>query len=362
LDKNYADTLTLKSSELKKLFPLDDVLFRPVIGLDYAREASRNKAKFAVFNKNNELTFGFYQADGTPIELEECPLHAEGINSLLPGLREIFNKYQIKAYDLKTKTGELKYVLLSKSGDKNSGEFLLRFVLRSKESLDRLKKATLDILAMSQNIKVITANIQPIHQAIMEGEEEIILTNEQVIIHQFDEFKLALGARSFFQVTPKIAQRLYSSVADSIHSDGPNSLIDLYCGVGAFSFYASRHCPDITGVEISKEAIVCAQKSVQLNASKIDFYAMDVEEYLAKNPKKFDAVLVNPPRRGLNTNIINMIATIDPQFIYYSSCNANTLARDYSEFESKYKIKSLQIFDMFPYTSHFETLMCLVRR
>ena len=362
LDKSYADTLLLKEDELKKLFPHNDILLKPTVGLIHGATGSRSKAKFAVFTQQNELTFGFFHSDGTPRELELCPLHADGINSLLPGLREILNKYKIIPYDLKTKTGELKYFLLSKSAGKDTSEFLLRFVLRSKESLDRLKKATVDMMAMSSEIKVITANIQPIHQAIIEGDEEIVLTNDLVIIHQFDEFKLALGARSFFQVTPEIAQRLYGAVADSVSLDAPASLIDLYCGVGAFSFYASRYCPDITGVEISKEAIDCAKKSVLINKSPIDFIAMDVEEYLRKFPKKFEAVLVNPPRRGLNSTIIKMIEGIAPQFIYYSSCNALTMARDYSELSVHYNIVSLQIFDMFPYTSHYETLMCLVRK
>lgn len=361
MDKSYAETLLLKEGELKKFFPQNDILFKPTVGLDHAA-GSRSKAKFSVFTQDNELTFGFYHSDGTPRELEVCPLHAEGINSLLPGLREILKKYQIIPYDLKTKTGELKYLLLSKSGEKDSVEFLLRFVLRSKESLDRLKKATVDIKALSSKVKVITANIQPIHQAIIEGDEEIILTSDLAITHQFDEFRLALGARSFFQVTPVIAQRLYSAVADSISIDSPNSLIDLYCGVGAFSFYASRHCLDITGVEISKEAIECAKSSVLLNKSNINFIAMDVEEYLKKFPKKFGAVLVNPPRRGLNSSIIKMIEGIAPQFIYYSSCNAETMARDFSELQANYQIQSLQIFDMFPYTAHYETLMCLTKK
>jgi 23S rRNA (uracil747-C5)-methyltransferase len=362
LDKSYEETLLLKESELRELFPEQNILFKPSVGVDPSASESRSKAKFAVFNIEGEMTFGFYQSDGSTRELEFCPLHAEGINLLLPGLRAILKKYQITAYDLKSKTGELKYLLLSKSGESNSAEFLLRFVLRSKESLDRLKKAVVDMQAMSPKIKVITANIQPIHQAIIEGDEEIILTSKQAIVHQFDEFKLALGARSFFQVTPQIARSLYTAVAEVIAIDKPRSLIDLYCGVGAFSFYASRNCLDITGVEISKEAILCAQSSNQLNLTKIDFVAMDVEEYLAKFPKKFEAVIINPPRRGLNSAIIKMIEGISPQFIYYSSCNAETMARDFLELKENYQIQSLQIFDMFPYTSHYETLMCLIKK
>jgi 23S rRNA (uracil747-C5)-methyltransferase len=365
LDKSYEETLLLKEAVLGKLFPGTLALMKPTVGLKSDVEKSRSKAKFAVFSFNNEMTFGYYQSNGTATELENCPLHASGINELLVMLKDQLKIFNILPYDLKTKTGELKYILISKSGEASQNlpeEYLLRFVLRSKESLDRLKKAVQSIQSLVPKIKVITANIQPIHQAIIEGEIEIVLSEEVSITHHFDEFALNLGARSFFQVTPAMGIRLYNAVADEISTHSPKSLIDLYCGVGAFSFYASRHCSDITGVEISAEAIECAKSSLNLNKSaKIDFYALDVEEYLKKSPKKFEAVIVNPPRRGLNSAIIKNILEINPQTIYYSSCNAETLQRDFLELEAKYKIISLQIFDMFPFTHHFETLMCLKR-
>lgn len=362
LDKSYAETLTFKESELKRFFNQRSFFLKPTVALDEV-EKSRSKAKFSVFYQNNdEITFGFTGSDGAHRELESCRLHSDGVNNILPELKKILKKYQIIPYDIKNKKGELKFVLLSKSCGSLTDEFLLRFVLRSKESLDRLKKATGEILALPFKIKVITANIQPIHQAIIEGDEEIILTEEYAIIHQFDEFQLALGARSFFQVTPQIAKKLYSAVAERISLDNPQSLIDLYCGVGAFAFYASRWCEDVTGVEISNAAIGCALISSKLNMSNIKFLAMDVEKYLNLKNKNFEAVIVNPPRRGLNSAIIKNILALNPNFIYYSSCNAETLARDYRELESHYDILSMQIFDMFPYTSHFETLMCLSKK
>ena len=362
LNQSYADSLLIKENELKQFFPDNVMSIKPTLGIADEIAGSRNKAKFAVFNHNNRLTFGFYHSNGAYQELENCPLHAEGINKLLPSVRDILNKYKITPYDLKSKSGELKYLLISSSGEGDATELLLRFVLRSKNLLHKLKQAVADIVSLSPAVKVISANIQPIHQAILEGEEEIVLTTDSYITHHFDEFKLTLGTRSFFQVTSEIAKSLYNSVADAIKQDAPSSLIDLYCGVGAFSFYASRHCADITGIEISKEAIECAKQSAQLNQKNIQFESMDVETYLRQANKQFDAVLINPPRRGLGSAIVKMIQDISPRFIYYSSCNAKTLERDFQELKNTYHIKSLQIFDMFPYTKHYETLMCLTRK
>lgn len=361
LDKSYEETLHLKEKKLKEFFPQCEDLIRPSIYLEKDAIKSRTKAKLAVFLLNEKIHFGFYNKDGIPQKLESCPLHSSGINELLIPIKDILEKFKIVPYSVKEKKGELKYVLISKSSSENP-EYLLRFVLRSKESLDRLKKACADFILLPYNVKVITANIQPIHQAIIEGDEEIILTDEKVIIHQFDEFQLALGARSFFQVTPEIARKLYNSLAELVFKNKNQSLLDLYCGVGAFSFYAFRFCKNVVGVEISKEAIECAQLSCKLNKSSIDFQAMDVDEFLKKDSYRFDCVLVNPPRRGLNLSIISNIKKINSEYVYYSSCNVESMAEDFKSLKEFYSIESLQIFDMFPYTNHFETLMSLKRK
>jgi 23S rRNA (uracil747-C5)-methyltransferase len=354
----YSESLRFKENELRQYFPDELSSFLPTVGLAAEITGSRNKAKLAVFMHDSKLQFGFYHSDGSYQELEECPLHAVGINGLLPGLRDILNKFAIVPYDLKSKTGELKYLLISSSGD----ELLLRFVLRSKKSLFLLQQALGEILLLSGAIKVVSVNIQPVHQAVLEGDEEIVLTQAKFISHRFDEFELLLGTRSFFQVTSEIAKRLYNFVADAVQVDAPSSLLDLYCGVGAFSFYASRFCGDVTGIEISREAIECAQYSVEVNRGDINFVAMDAEVYLSQCQKKFDAVLVNPPRRGLNESILKMIKDVGPRFIYYSSCNAKTLARDFLELRDLYFVKSLRVFDMFPFTKHYETVLCLEKR
>lgn len=357
LDKSYEQTLALKKEHLEKLFPDHRSLLSAVLGVTNP-EGSRNKAKLAVFTQNGELTFGLFDQNGYPTELENCPLHDERLNQLLPALKTFLKAAQVPAYDLQTKKGELKYVLLSISEE----DILCRFVLRSKESLDRIRKLVPEWQKTNKAVKVVTANIQPVHAAILEGEEEIVLSDQKVIWHKFDEFNLALGARSFFQVTPEMARKLYGTLAAKLAQDKPASLIDLYCGVGAFSFYSSRFCQKITGVEISAEAIECAKLSNDKNGTALSFFALDVEPYLSSTNDRYEAVLVNPPRRGLNPGIIKSLLKMSPDFIYYSSCNAVTMQRDFLELKEQYDIVDLKIFDMFPFTEHYETLMCLVRK
>jgi len=114
---------------------------------------------------------------------------------------------------------------------------------------------------------------------------------------------------------------------------------------------------------VSDAAISYANKARETNIVRdVNFIAMDVEVFLSKQQStSFDGIMVNPPRRGLNHAIIHHLTRLAPKYIFYSSCNAETLHRDLTELKTVYEIQSLQIFDMFPFTSHFETLVVLVR-
>lgn len=359
LNLEYKKTIELKESHLESLFNGVDLKLKPSIGLNDHVEHSRNKAKLAAYNGIEEIEFGYYDKDQSFHELEDCPLHSEGINDIVKVIKEILPLYKINAYDLKEKKGELKYLILSKSISHN--DYLIRFILRSKESLDRLKKLSVELKNQYPQIKVITANIQPEHMAILEGPEEICLTSEDSIVHVYEDVHLFLGARSFFQVTPEIAQKLYGRIGEIVLQEKIDSFLDLYCGVGAFSFFAARYAKEVVGVEISPEAIEFAKKSRGANKIKgsLEFYAQDVNAFLKGDISHANAVMVNPPRRGLSSEIIGNIKSLKPQYIFYSSCNAESLKRDYDELKESYQIVESQIFDMFPFTNHYETLIIL---
>ena len=356
LNLTYEESLSRKQSDLLEILPEVKTKLLPIVGLKQV-EASRSKAKLAVYRAEGKITFGFYDEKGIPKQLAHCPLHKTQLNNLLPELAGLLEAFAIEPYDIKTKKGEIKYLILSES--ESHGEILCRFTIRSKESLDRLRKLALELQLKFPSVKVVTANLQPLHQAVMEGDEKIVLSVEQMIQHRFDKVHLTLGPRSFFQVTPEMALALYSSVGNLVKKFQMRSFLDLYCGVGAFSYFAALNAKKVLGVELSKEAIRCAESSIAFNqvAGDISFQSLDVEKFLQKKGLDFESVMVNPPRRGLNDTIITSLLSGEFKYLFYSSCNARTLARDHVRIAEAYNIVSVQIFDMFPFTEHFETLI-----
>jgi 23S rRNA (uracil747-C5)-methyltransferase len=356
---DYLSSIKIKQDKLASLFSNHTRIIKPTIICEETAQGSRNKAKLAVALVNNAIEFGFYTNKMQFKKLEDCPLHAPPINAVLIILKKLLLANKIIPYDLFSKKGELKYLLITYSA--SAHELLLRFVLRSKESLADIKKITEELLVLNPIIKVVSVNIQSIHQAILEGDEEIVLTKNDCIAHHFDEYTLFQGPRSFFQTNSAQALKLYQQFQQEFSTLKISSFLDLYCGVGAFAFFAKKYCHNVTGIEISDAAIFYANKARAINGHKdINFIAMDAADFLTQQQTSaFAAIMVNPPRRGLNNLIITELIRLAPTYLFYSSCNANTLQRDLLQLENKYQIQSLQIFDLFPHTSHFETLAIL---
>jgi len=361
LSYDYLSSIKNKEQKLSHYFREHIANIKPSVICKNGTEGTRNKAKLAVALIHNTINFGFYNKAMQFTELEKCPLHAPAINNLLPTLKQLLSTHRVIPYDVFSKKGELKYVILTYSDSTN--ELLLRFIVKSTESLARLKALTQTLISLNPVVKVVTANIQPIHQAVLEGDDEIVLTEIDYITHHVDGYSLFQGPRSFFQTHSKMALQLYKQFQSELSTLNIHSLLDLYCGVGAFSFFASNNCTSVTGVEISDAAIFYANKAREINNSNnIHFLAMDAAAYLQNQAShSFDAILVNPPRRGLNHAIITDLMRLSPTYLFYSSCNVETLQKDLLQLETQYQIKSLQMFDMFPFTSHFETLAVLVK-
>ncbi len=346
-----------KTSELFKLFPnLKEEKFLGFIQNESAK-GSRKKVKLAVRqNEQEEFEFGIYNGQQLFIKLEDCPLHDPIINQWLKKFKAMLPAYQIRAYDLKSQKGEFKNIIINLS---NKNELMVRLVFRSKESLDRIKKMAAQ---MDPIVKVFSFNIQAEHKAVLEGEEEIVLSKDNHLQYDFEGIDVHLGVKSFFQVNTEMALKLYQDLADFLKNKNIDTMLDLYCGVGAFSFLASKNVKKILGVEISKSAIESARLTkAKANLANLDFLALDVESFLPNQKENFQVILCNPPRRGLGSKLTNELVEMRPEYLVYSSCNAQTLKHDSEKILEKYEIVSAKIFDMFPYSKHFETLMIFKR-
>lgn len=320
----------------------------------------RNKAKFVVTGTIDHPVIGLLGEENLDQgrELLACPLHHEKINELLPHIKSFITLAALSPYQIKEKKGELKGIIIFFSEE--SQESYVRLVLRSKESVDRIKKYHHFLLEKSSHLKCLSVNIQPVAHAILEGEEEIFITQREHIDHPLGEFSFSLNPKAFVQTNQEVAKKLYQTAAQWMQEEGTKKFIELFCGQGAFSFFAGKAIEQGLGMELNSQAVAAANKtSKKYHLDHLSFIVADVEKIKAQvlsfSP---DLILVNPPRRGLGESA-KLLLELKPKRLIYSSCNYLSLSEDLKKLSEFYQIKKIQIFDMFPHTRHFETLVLL---
>jgi 23S rRNA (uracil747-C5)-methyltransferase len=308
--------------------------------------------KFVVSGSLENIKLGTQGSD-----IRHCPLHHGPIDNIVEHIECFIQMAKLSPYDIHTKTGELKGIILySTEGDNH---IYIRFILRSRESLDRIKKHLPKLRQSCPTILCISANIQPIHQAILEGPEEIFLTSQDFIPYNLGPIQMKLDPQGFVQTNQKVAHELYSTAAHWARELNIHSFAELFSGQGAFSFFMAPIVEKAIGIEINPDAVKRAnQVAMENNLHHLQFIAKDAS-LISSELKNFspELVLINPPRRGLGEALSLFKSQFFP-YLIYSSCNAETLAQDLFQLKH-YEILKIQVFDMFPHTHHFETLVLL---
>jgi len=194
-----------------------------------------------------------------------------------------------------------------------------------------------------------------------------IIYNDKLLYGQDFFYERILGMlfkvsyNSFFQINPYITEKLFKLIEDNIESN--SKILDLYSGVGTLSMVASKKASEVIGIEIVKNAVINASKNIFLNKRKnLKFMLGDVPKIIEKINTKFDTLIVDPPRSGLDKVTKNYIIENKPKKIIYVSCDVSTLMRDLKCLEELYELKTYKILDMFSYSYHLESFVVLELR
>lgn len=362
----------------------------------------RNKAKLAVSGTTHAPVLGLVDRFDNGTDLTSCPLHVNEIKATLAPLTRAITRMGLQPYSIVKRRGELKHVLITASAN---GQLMVRFVLRSTAQLPAIRKGAPRLQSELPGLRVLSVNIQPRPAAILEGEREIILSQDStldmplylpelggdgvVVNNKKSVLPLVLPPQSFFQTNSDVAAGLYAQArawardyaggqagaltgepgAGRAHSDATQSsqsIWDLYCGVGGFALALAQPGAQVLGVEVSAPAIDGARTAaaqLSLTSPQVRFEAGDASVLDASGQvyghDKPDLLVVNPPRRGIG----ELAASIEDsgiQRVLYSSCNPASLAKDL-EVMSSYRVRRARLFDMFPHTNHAEVLVELIQ-
>lgn len=328
-----------------------------------APEGFRNKAKMVVGGTSRRPTLGILDRSRRGVDLRRCGLVDPRVAAALDPIAQLVTAADLQPYDVPSRRGELKNVLITVSP---AGELMVRFVLRSTSRLAALRSRLPGLLAAVSSIRVVSANILPDHKAVLEGDREIMLTPDERLEMALPGMTLSLGVKSFFQTNTDIATAMYEQAVTWCAELRPDSVWDLYCGVGGFALACAAGSsatdgPAVTGVEVSPEAVEAARASAHAAGHRgVEFVVADATAWVREQDDAPDLVVVNPPRRGLGSELAGLLEASSVPHVIYSSCNAKSLADDLAVMPSL-RIRTARLFDMFPQSGHYETMLVLER-
>jgi len=196
---------------------------------------------------------------------------------------------------------------------------------------------------------------------VLEGDREIVLTEGSTLpMRLATGMTLRLGPKAFFQTNTAIAEALYEQARTWVDGLDVRTIWDLYCGVGGFALHLAGVDREVLGVEVSADAVDAASATATQLGMDVRFVAADATTYAVASGTVPDLVVVNPPRRGIGPELAGWLESSGVGHVVYSSCNAESLARDLALMPSLRTVEA-RVLDMFPHTTHYEVIVLLAR-
>lgn len=337
----------------------------PVVGPE---SGFRIKVKMVVAGTTEHPTLGILDEDGTGIDLTDCPLYPESIHTVIRTLPWLIKRAQVPPYNVRKRKGQLKHVIVT-AGDDN--RVMVRFVLASQSALPRIQEHLPAFMDACEGVEVfsVSANINPVHTAIIEGDEEIALHGPQWLPVTQGRVQLKVRPQSFVQTNTVVASGLYEQVREwvskaqaPVTSYGRHLRVwDLFCGVGGFALHVAGPGRQVTGVEVAPAAVESAREVAGENDLGLNFVCADAAQWARQQTQAPNVLIVNPPRRGMGEDMAGWVEQSGIPHVIYSSCNPRTLAADLAKMPG-YRIEQARFLDMFPHTSHAEVVVRLARQ
>ncbi|MCI9247264.1 MAG: 23S rRNA (uracil(1939)-C(5))-methyltransferase RlmD [Clostridia bacterium] len=368
---NYDATLNIKREIVQNLVDKtleNKIKVKKAIGMNEPYHY-RNKAQYPIgYDKQGNITTGvFANRTHDIIPMQVCKIQHPISEYIAKLLVSFLQANHIPAYQEKTTQGIFRHVVV-KIGKKTK-EVMCVFVVNQK--IIPKEKELVDYLLQNFKkeypeyvLKTIIKNINPKNTNVILGNQNIVLYGDGYIYDKLGDYTFKISPMSFYQVNPVQTGILYNEAIKGANIQKEDVVLDLYCGIGTIGIYASAFAKKVYGIEIVEQAIEDAKENAKENSiENIEFICGDVEPTLADllNNRKVqpNVIFVDPPRRGLDNVTIQNILKVQPQKVVYISCNPATMVRDLKQLEGRYEIKGIQPVDMFPFTSHVETIAVL---
>jgi 23S rRNA (uracil1939-C5)-methyltransferase len=323
-------------------------------------------------DEQGSIRVGAYARDSHEVvPIRECIVATPTLRATMSALAHHARRLELRPYDPRTGHGLLRYAVLRQS--RTSGEVLVTLVAGHKHPLlgelaDALGRELDAIVGVQLHVNRSEGNnIVELPDGILEDGRPPWrrLLGQDTIEEQLCGVRLKVGPVDFFQTNPAMAAVLVQDVVDAFGDQRHRPVVDLFCGVGAFTLPLAREHGWAIGVEANPAAVMRARQNAALNGLSAEFSAGAAGAVLPEVARRLagraPVVCVDPARKGLDVDTVQGIAALRPAAVAYVSCNGAALARDLGHLQrAGFRVEYVRAYDMFPQTPHLE-LMALLR-
>ncbi|WP_271436886.1 23S rRNA (uracil(1939)-C(5))-methyltransferase RlmD [Staphylococcus hominis] len=365
---SYESQLKMKKQQVVNLFhkkaKLEETVIHDTIGMDYPWRY-RNKSQLPVGkDKNNKTIMGYYrQRSHDIIDMDSCLIQDEKQQELMNDIKQWLNELNVSIYNEKNKKGLLRHVVIRTS--RYTNEVMIIFVTNG----SKFKEAETLVHRLTEvypNITSIKQNINNSHSNVIMGKQSMTLYGKDKITDQLSETIFEISDQSFYQINSVQTEKLYQKAIDYAQLSGNKIVLDTYCGIGTIGLYMAPVAKHVYGVEIVPSAIQDAKQNALINHfDNTTFECGKAEEVIIEWKQKGiepDVIMVDPPRKGCDQVFIETLLELAPKRIIYISCNPSTQQRDAQLLANLYYLKEITPVDMFPHTTHIETVALFERK
>lgn len=336
---------------------------RPTIAAP-AQYGYRNKAQFQVRMVDGHVAAGLYKPDShNLVDMQECAVQMPQTMHVIRTMVKLIEELNIPVYDEEHNSGIIKTLVVRESW--TTGELQLTIITNTSKLIHK-HQLLAAIKELLPEVVSVMQNVNPGDTPLVWGDQTIHLAGAETITESLMGLDFKLSARSFLQLNPAQTEVLYEEAAKALELAPDDTLIDAYAGIGTIGLSLAARVKNVRGMEIIPEAVADANENARLNGITNAHYEVGkAEEILPKWQNEglsFDALVVDPPRAGLDDNLIKAILKTKPRKFAYVSCGMASLARNLRRLTSVYHVDYIQPIDMMPQTARCEAVVKLSLR
>ncbi|HGD6723157.1 TPA: 23S rRNA (uracil(1939)-C(5))-methyltransferase RlmD [Streptococcus agalactiae] len=324
-------------------------------------EHYRAKLQFQVRSFGGNVRAGLY-AQGTHrlIDIKDCLVQDRLTQEMINRVAELLGKYKLPIYN-ERKIAGVRTVMIRRA--QASGEIQLIFITSKRLDFDDV---VIELVREFPELKTVAVNINASKTSDIYGQITEVIWGQESINEEVLDYGFSLSPRAFYQLNPKQTQILYSEAVNALDVKGDDDLIDAYCGVGTIGLAFAGKVKSVRGMDIIPEAIQDAKENaLHMGFTNTHYEAGKAEDIIPRwysEGFRANALIVDPPRTGLDDKLLNTILKMPPEKMVYVSCNTSTLARDLVTLTKVYHVHYIQSVDMFPHTARTEAVVKLQRK